>query len=280
MHVGVDIFLTDYSIAPTELGPALEERGFESVWLPEHSHIPLSRRSPWPGGADLPKRYYDVMDPMVALGAMAACTSTLRLATGICLIVQRDILQLAKEAATIDLISGGRLILGIGAGWNAEEMADHGTEFTSRFKLMREKVEVLKAVWTQAKPEYQGDMLAFEPMMTWPKPVQKPHPPILVGGGFPHGARRAARYGSGWMPLGGRGWDVAETLPKFAEMVREAGREPEDMDVTVFAIAPTADEISKYRDAGINRVTLSLSSDASRDEALSTLDEYARLAGL
>ena len=280
MHVGVDIFLTDYSVSPLELGPALEQRGFESVWLPEHSHIPLSRKSPWPGGAELPKRYYDVMDPIVALGAVAACTSTLKLATGICLIIQRDVLQLAKETATIDQISQGRLILGIGGGWNAEEMADHGTGFKSRFKLMREKVEVLKAVWTQTKPEYRGDMLSYEPMMTWPKPVQKPHPPILVGGGFPHAARRAARYGDGWMPLGGRGWDVAETLPKFAELVRQAGRDPQAMDITVFGIATSADEIAKYRDAGVNRVTLTLSSDASRDEVLSTLDRYAKMAGL
>jgi len=279
MHVGVDIFLTDYSINPIELGPALEQRGFESVWLPEHSHIPLSRESPWPGGGDLPKRYYDTLDPLVALGAMSAVTTKLKLATGICLVVQRDPIHLAKEAATIDRLSGGRLILGVGGGWNAEEMADHGTEFGLRFKLMRERIEAIRTIWTQPKPEYHGEFVDFGPMMQWPKPVQKPHPPIIVGGGFPHGARRAAQYGDGWMPLGARGWDVAQTLPKFEAMVREAGREPADLDLTVFGIRPDADEIARMRDAGVRRITLSLSSD-DRDSALRKLDEFVSLCGL
>jgi len=279
MHVGVDIFLTDYSINPIELGPALEQRGFESVWLPEHSHIPLSRESPWPGGGDLPKRYYDTLDPLVALGAMSAVTTKLKLATGICLVVQRDPIHLAKEAATIDRLSGGRLILGVGGGWNAEEMADHGTEFGSRFKVMRERIEAIRTIWTQPKPEYHGEFVDFGPMMQWPKPVQKPHPPIIVGGGFPHGARRAAQYGDGWMPLGARGWDVAQTLPKFEAMVRAAGREPADLDLTVFGIRPDADEIARMRDAGVRRITLSLPSD-DRDSALRKLDEFVSLCGL
>jgi probable F420-dependent oxidoreductase len=279
MHVGVDIFLTDYSINPIELGPALEQRGFESVWLPEHSHIPLSRESPWPGGGDLPKRYYDTLDPLVALGAMSAVTTKLKLATGICLVVQRDPIHLAKEAATIDRLSGGRLILGVGGGWNAEEMADHGTEFGLRFKLMRERIEAIRTIWTQPKPEYHGEFVDFGPMMQWPKPVQKPHPPIIVGGGFPHGARRAAQYGDGWMPLGARGWDVAQTLPKFEAMVRAAGREPADLDLTVFGIRPDADEIARMRDAGVRRITLSLPSD-DRDSALRKLDEFVSLCGL
>ena len=279
MHVGVDIFLTDYSIDPIELGPALEQRGFESVWLPEHSHIPLSRQSPWPGGGDLPKRYYDVVDPLVTLGAMSAVTTKLKLATGICLVVQRDPIHLAKEAATIDRLSGGCLILGVGAGWNAEEMADHGTEFGSRFKLMRERIEAIRTIWTQTKPEYHGEFVDFPPMMQWPKPVRKPHPPIVIGGGFPHGARRAAQYGDGWMPLGARGWDVTQTLPKFQAMVREAGREPADLDITVFAVRPDADEIARMRDAGVGRITLSLPSD-DRDSAMRKLDEFAGLCGL
>ena len=145
MHVGAHIFFTDYSIAPQELGPALEERGFESLWLPEHSHIPLPRVSPWPGGGDLPKKYYDVMDPFVALGAIAASTKTLKIGTGICLVIQRDVIQLAKEVATIDQLSGGRFLFGVGAGWNEEEMADHGTDPKTRFRLMREKIEAMKA---------------------------------------------------------------------------------------------------------------------------------------
>jgi probable F420-dependent oxidoreductase len=279
MHIGADIFLTDYSISPTELAEAMEQRGFESVWLPEHSHIPLTRESPWPGGGDLPKRYYDTFDPLVVMGAMSAVTSRLKLATGICLVVQRDPIHLAKETATIDRLSNGRLILGVGAGWNAEEMADHGTEFKSRFKLMRERIEAVRTIWTENKPEYHGEFVNFAPMMQWPKPVQSPHPPVLIGGGFPHGARRAAAYGDGWMPLGARGWDVAQTLPKFRKMVEQAGRDPGDVPVSVFGVPANADDIARYRDAGVERITLTLPSD-SRDAALEKLDEIVRVTGL
>ena len=200
MHVGVAMFCTDYAIAPTELARALEERGFESLWLPEHSHIPLSRLSPYPAGGELPKKYYDVMDPFVVLGAAAAVTTRLKIATGICLVPQRDPIQTAKSVASVDQISKGRFLFGVGAGWNADEMADHGTDFKSRNKVMRERIEAMRAIWTQTKPEYHGEFVEFGPMMTWPKPVQKPHPPVLVGGGLPYGARRALAYGDGWMP--------------------------------------------------------------------------------
>ena len=185
MDFGAAIFFTDYSMGPVELGRALEERGFESLWAPEHSHIPLSRRSPFPQGGDLPKKYYDVMDPFVTLSAAAAATTRLRVGTGICLVVQRDPIQTAKEVATLDQVSGGRFLFGIGAGWNAEEMADHGTEFGSRFKVMQERVEAMRAIWTKSKPEYSGEHVRFPPMMTWPKPAQKPHPPVIVGGAYP-----------------------------------------------------------------------------------------------
>jgi len=191
MEFGAAIFFTDYAMGPVELGGALEERGFESLWAPEHSHIPLSRQSPFPQGGDLPKKYYDVMDPFVTLAAAAVATTRLKVGTGICLVVQRDPIQTAKQVASLDQISGGRLLFGIGAGWNAEEMADHGTVFASRFTLMRERVEAMKAIWTQSTPEYHGEFVAFPPMMTWPKPVQKPHPPVIVGGAYPYGARRA-----------------------------------------------------------------------------------------
>jgi len=192
MHIGASMFFTDYAIAAQELGPALEHRGFESIWAPEHSHIPLSRRSPWPGGSELPKRYYDAMDPFVSLSAIAAVTRSLKLGTGVCLVIQRDTIQTAKLVASLDQVSAGRFLFGIGGGWNAEEMEDHGTDFKTRFKKMREQIEAMKAIWTQAKPEYSGDMVKFPPMMAWPKPVQKPYPPVIVGGGYPHGARRAA----------------------------------------------------------------------------------------
>ena len=274
MEYGVSMFPTDYSIDPAELAVAAEERGFESLWFPEHSHIPLSRKSPWPGGAELPKQYYDCMDPFIALATAASMTKTIKLCTGICLIIQRDVLQLAKEVATLDQLSKGRVILGIGAGWNAEEMADHGTAFETRMSLMEERVAALKIIWTESKPEFSGKFVNFEPMMTWPKPIQKPHPQILIGGGFPHAAKRAISYGDGWMPIGGRGWNVVETLPKFRQMAAEAGRNPDDLGITIFGATDDAAMLKGYRDASVNRTVFNLPS-ASREEILPLLDQYA-----
>jgi probable F420-dependent oxidoreductase len=277
MKFGVMMFTTDYSMAPQELAIAAEERGFESLWFPEHSHIPLPRVSPWPGGGELPKMYYDVLDPFVALGAAASVTSKIKLATGICLVIQRDPIQLAKEVATLDMISKGRFIFGVGAGWNAEEMADHGTtDFAGRGKLMNERLAAMQAIWTQNKPEYHGDLVDFGPMMTWPKPVQKPHPPIIVGGGFPHGAVRAIAHGDGWMPIGGR-MDVVDILPRFRQMAAEAGREPDSLPVTSFGLAPEADQVARTADAGIDRVVFGLPPEKA-DTVLPLLDQYAELA--
>jgi probable F420-dependent oxidoreductase len=200
MRIGGAMFFTDYSMSPTELARALEDRGFDSLWVPEHSHIPLTRKSPFPSGGDLPKKYYEVMDAFVVLGAAAAVTKTLLLGTGICLIAQRDAIQTAKQVASLDQVSGGRFLFGVGNGWNEDEMANHGTAFASRHKLARERIEAMKVIWTESKAEYHGELVNFEPMMAWPKPVQKPHPPIIVGGAFPYGARRALHYGNGWMP--------------------------------------------------------------------------------
>ena len=274
MQYGVMMFLTDYSINIIELAKALEQRNFESLWLPEHSHIPLSRESPWPGGGELPKQYYDAMDPFVALGAAAAVTDRLKLGTGICLVVQRDPIQLAKEVATLDQISNGRVLFGIGGGWNAEEMADHGTEFKTRFALMRERIEAMKAIWTETKPEYHGKYVDFPPMMAWPKPVQKPHPPIIVGGGFPYAAKRAVAYGDGWIPLAGRGTDWAELVPQFRQMATEAGRNPDDLELTIFGARDKPDEIKRYADAGFSRLVFGLpSKDAA--SVLPMLDQFA-----
>src|SRR5712672_3471597 len=228
MEFGASIFFTDYSISPAELAVALEERGFDSLWAPEHSHIPVPRRTPMPVGDELPKRYYDVMDPFVTLTAAAAVTKRLKLGTGVCLVIQRDTIQTAKLVASIDQISNGRFLFGIGGGWNAEEIENHGAVFATRFKKMRNQIEAMKAIWTQSKPEYHGDIIDFAPMMTWPKPVQKPHPPVIVGGAFPFGARRALRYGDGWMPHRTRSQyaDVQALLPKFREMAAEAERDP------------------------------------------------------
>jgi probable F420-dependent oxidoreductase len=277
MDFGAAIFFTDYSMTPAALGKALEERGFESVWAAEHSHIPLSRRSPWPGGAELPKQYYDVMDPFVTLTATAAATTTLKVGTGVCLVNQRDPIQTAKQVASIDQVSGGRFLFGIGVGWNAEEMEDHGTVFATRAKLVRERVEAMKAIWTKSKPEYSGEFVNFGPMMTWPKPVQQPHPPVIVGGAFPHGARRAVRYGEGWIPLAGRpGSDAFDTVPKFREMLKEAGRDPASCPVSIFGAAEDADTLKRYRDLGIARVAAALPA-AKEDVVLPILDRWAAL---
>jgi probable F420-dependent oxidoreductase len=278
MDFGAAIFFTDYSMGPAELARALEERGFGSLWAPEHSHIPLSRQSPFPAGGDLPKKYYDVMDPFVTLAAAAGATTRLQVATGICLVVQRDPIQTAKAVASLDQISGGRFLFGIGAGWNAEEMADHGTEFKSRFKVMQERVEAMRAIWTKSKPEYRGELVNFPPMMTWPKPVQKPHPPVIVGGAFPFGTRRAIAYGDGWVPHARRPayGDLINVLPEAYKLMRDAGRDPATLPITVFGVAEDRDLIQRYRDAGVARLVFNLPA-AKADEVLPVLDRCAAL---
>ena len=278
MQFGASMFFTDYSMAPTELGIALEARGFESLWAPEHSHIPASRKSPWGGGGDLPKKYYDVMDPFVSLAAAAAVTKSLRLGTGVCLVQQRDAIQTAKLVASLDQISGGRFLFGIGIGWNQDEMENHGVAFASRAKLTREKIEAMIAIWTQSKAEYHGEFINFDPMMAWPKPVQKPHPPIIVGGAFPHGARRALRYGNGWIPISGRAsaGDIAEQLPRFKQMAAEAGRDPATVPLSLFSVPEDADTLKRYRDLGISRVVVSLESD-NGEITLPILDRWAEI---
>ncbi len=278
MKIGAAMFFTDYSMRPDELARAVEERGFDSLWAPEHSHIPLGRQSPWPGGGDLPKHYYDVMDPFVTLTAAACATKTLLVGTGICLVAQRDPIQTAKAVASLDQISNGRFLFGVGSGWNADEMANHGTAFASRHKLARERVEAMQQIWTRSKPEYHGEMVDFGPMMTWPKPVQKPHPPVIVGGAFPYGARRAIRYGNGWMPHRVRGHyaDVVALLPKFRDMAREAGRDPADLPITIWGLEEDLDSLKRDRDAGAERVILSLES-AKADVILPELDRWVEL---
>ena len=278
MQFGAAMFFTDYSMSPAELAQALEQRGFESIWAPEHSHIPTSRRSPWSGGGDLPKHYYDVMDPFVSLATAAMVTKTLKLGTGVCLVNQRDPIQTAKLVASLDQLSGGRFLFGIGIGWNAEEMENHGTEFSSRAKLTRERVEAMKAIWTRTKAEYHGEFVNFTEMMTWPKPVQKPYPPVIVGGAFPHGARRAVRYGDGWIPLAARPQygDAFEVVPKFRAMLREAGRDAASCPVSMFNAADDADTLQRYRDMDVQRVSVSLPA-AKSDVVLPILDRWAAL---
>ena len=279
MKFGASIFFTDYSMTPAALGKALEERGFESLWAAEHSHIPLSRKSPWGGGGELPKQYYDVMDPFVTLTAAAAATPKMNVGTGVCLVNQRDPIQLAKLVASIDQVSAGRFLFGIGNGWNQDEMENHGTVFATRHKLVRERVEAMREIWTKSKPEYHGEFVNFDPMMTWPNPVQKPHPPVIVGGAFPYAARRAVRYGDGRMPLAGRPQqygDVFDYVPKFREMLKEAGRDPATFPVSLFSSSDDIDTLKRYRDLGIVRCVTSLPA-AKEDVILPILDRWASL---
>src|SRR3954469_14591797 len=276
MRIGGAMFFTDYSMSPTELARALEERGFDSLWVPEHSHIPLSRKSPFPSGGDVPKKYYDVMDPFVMLGAAAAVTKTLLIGTGICLVAQRDPIQTAKQVASIHQISGGRFLFGVGNGWNEDEMANPGPAFANRHKLARERIEAMKVIWTQNKAEYHGEFVNFDPMMTWPKPVQKPHPPVIVGGAFPYSARRAIRYGNGWIPQAVRGSynEIGDLIPEFRKMATAAGRNPDEIAITVWSPRRELDLMKRYADLGVERVVFTLDSDGP-DKVIPVIDEIA-----
>jgi probable F420-dependent oxidoreductase len=276
MEFGASIFFTDYSITPTELAVALEERGFDSVWAAEHSHIPVPRRTPAPGGGELHKRYYDVMDPFVTLTAAAAVTKKLKIGTGVCLVIQRDTIQTAKLVASIDQVSNGRFLFGIGGGWNQEEIEAHGTVFATRMQKMREQMEAMKEIWTKSKPEYNGDIVKVPQMMTWPKPVQQPHPPIILGGAFPWAARRAIRYGDGWYPNASSG-NPEEYVPAFRKMAQEKGRDPNSLSLRLGGAPEDLDKLKRFREMGIGAVNVTLMSE-KRDEILPILDRWAKLS--
>ncbi len=278
MRYGAFIFATDYAIRPDDLGRALEERGFESLWVPEHTHIPASRRSAWPGGGDLPREYWHTLDPFVALGAAAAVTSRLMLGTGICLVIERDPIALAKEVATLDWISRGRVLFGIGGGWNAEEMEHHGTDFPSRWKLLRERIAAMKEIWTKDEAEYHGKFVNFDRMWAFPKPVQKPHPPILMGGAGPHARQRAVDFDGHWLPIGGRAAEpLQESLADLRARAEKAGRDPATVTVSMFGVPADEGRLAGLRDAGVHRAIFGLP-PAGRDKVLSLLDRYADLA--
>jgi probable F420-dependent oxidoreductase len=271
MQFGLTIFPTDTSISMPELAVEAEQRGFESLWVAEHSHIPASRKSPWPGGPELPRMYYETLDPFVALAAAASVTSTIKLATGICLVVQRDPIHTAKEVASLDQVSKGRFLFGVGGGWNAEEMGNHGTTFEGRFKLLRERIEAMQAIWSGDEATYHGDLVDFDAIQMWPKPIQKPYPPIHVGGAFPGAARRAIRYGDGWIPIGGRQDDLERSIPAFRQFAEDAGRDPLSLEVSIYGVAPTEKVVSRYEEAGADRVVFGLP-PVGRDEILPILD--------
>jgi probable F420-dependent oxidoreductase len=275
MKFGVTMFPTDYAIPVTELGRACEDLGFESLFFPEHTHIPASRRTPWPGGAPLPLEYSHTLDPFVAMAAVAAVTSTLRVGTGICLVVERDPITLAKEVASVDHLSGGRVLFGIGGGWNHEEMENHGTRPATRWKVLRERVLAMKRIWTDDDAEFHGRYVDFDPVWSWPKPVQKPHPPILVGGDGPRTLQRVVEYGDEWMPISGRGSaDLGARIAELQEMARAAGRGP--IPVSLFGSRAAPEAIEKYGEAGIGRAVFVLPPMPAED-TMPRLKRYAEL---
>ncbi len=277
MKVGLYIFATDYAIRVDELARAAEERGFESLFLPEHTHIPKSRKSPWPGGPNLPKEYWHTLDPFVALASAAAVTTRLRLATGICLVIERDPITLAKEVASLDLLSRGRFIFGIGGGWNREEMENHGTDFKHRWRLLRERVLAMKEIWTKDEPEFHGEFVDFDPIWAYHKPVQKPHPPILLGNNTENARQRVVDFCDGWMPIAARAGDLAAGITDLRARAEKAGREPASIAVSLFGAKPEEAALRAYQGMGVERALLALPS-ADRDTILPLLDRYAKLA--
>lgn len=277
MKFGVMMFAADYAIRIDELARAAEERGFESLFLPEHTHIPKSRRSRWPGGPELPREYWHTLDPFVALAAAAAVTTRLKVGTGICLVIERDPITLAKEVASLDLLSRGRFVFGIGGGWNAEEMENHGTDPKVRWRLLRERLLAMKAIWTEAEAEFHGELVGFDPIWAYPKPVQKPHPPILLGGEGRFTLRRVVEFCDGWFPRGRGEPDIAAGIAELRALAEKAGRDPSSISVSVFGAKPDAAVLRGYEKLGVERAILPLPS-AGRETLLPLLDRHAELA--
>lgn len=269
VNIGLFVVSTEASMPIVDLAPEAEARGFESLWIPEHSHLPLASR--YPGGLPIPKDYAHTFDPFITLAAAAAVTSKIRLATGICLVIERDTLFTAKQVATLDQISGGRFEFGIGAGWNRIEMAHHGTDFDSRFRRLREQIVAMKAIWTEDEVSFDGEFVQFGPVWSWPKPVQQPHPRIWLGGESIHTLRRIVDYCDGWLPRIREPERVLEGMKTLRRLASDAGR---DIPVSAFAVPPKL--VQQFADAGALRCIMILPAEG-RDETLQRLDKYAGL---
>lgn len=276
MEIGALMFPADYAIRTDELAVALEERGFESLWVPEHTHIPTSRKTPWPGGGDLPREYSHTDDPFVCLSFAAARTSTLKLGTGICLLPQRDTITTAKAVASLDRLSGGRFLFGIGAGWNQDEMEHHGTDYATRFRRMEEQLQAMNKLWTEDEPSFHGEHVDFSPSWLWPKPAQQPRPPMILGGETDYTLERIVRYADGWLPRARGGFDAKTHMDRLASMAERFGRDMAELSVNVFGASPDADSLSSLRDAGVTRAILPVP-PVERDKALELLDRYSSL---
>jgi probable F420-dependent oxidoreductase len=274
---GVMMFATDYAIGPVELAQAVEQRGLDSLFFPEHTHIPTSRKSPYPGGGELPMEYSHTHDPFLALTAAAVATKRIKLGTGICLVIERDPIVLAKEAATLDVLSNGRLILGIGGGWNEEEMADHGTNFRQRWKVLRERVLAMKEIWRKDVAEFHGEFVNFGPMWSWPKPVQPGGPPVLLGSEAKRCFERVVDYCDGWIPINRKGNQLAEGVKALREAANRAGRRFDSLQLGVFGVPPREDLARQLIDWGFAHLIFGLP-PAMADKVLPMLDTYASIA--
>jgi probable F420-dependent oxidoreductase len=276
---GIMMFPTDYAIDPAALAKEVEDRGFDSLWFPEHSHIPTSRESPYPGGGDLPRMYAHTYDPFVALTVAACATTTLKLATGICLVIERDTINTAKEVASLDRLSGGRFLFGIGGGWNREEMADHGTNPKTRMRLMGEQIKAMKELWTKEEAEFHGEFVDFDPSWAWPKPVQDPHPPVYVGGMGPGVEDRVLDFGDAWLPQRVGPDNIGqfeERANALQQRAADAGRDR--IPMSLFGAETSSEALDGYRRIGLDRAIYGVSS-ADRDTVLKELDELAKLVG-
>jgi probable F420-dependent oxidoreductase len=278
MHIGAVAFFTEQTMRPAAVGRALEERGFESLWVPEHTHIPvMDPPTATPYGA-LIRPYYDIMDPFLALNTAATVTTRLKIGTGVCLVNQRDPIVTAKLVSTIDVLSDGRFLFGVGNGWLREEIENHGTKFASRHQVSRERIAAMQAIWTQDKPEYHGKHVDFGPINQWPKPVQKPHPPIIVGGMLEYAGPRAIRYGDGWIPRVDRldRHDLGAQVAQFRQMARDAGRDPATLSINLFRVPDDMEQLRYCRDLGIDRVVFSLPAEGE-GTIMPLLDKWAAI---
>jgi probable F420-dependent oxidoreductase len=273
VHVGVALFASDWSSDVRDVARAAEASGFESFFVPEHTHIPVSRETPYPSGGELPPEYARTLDPFVALTAAASVTTTLRVGTGVCLVVERDPIHLAKQTATLDLLSGGRLLLGVGSGWNAEEMVDHGTDPAERWDVLRDRVLAVLELWHNDVAAYDGKHAHIPPSWQWPKPVQQPHPPVLVGGGSKRAMRHAVEYADGWMPMPERSrGSMADRMAALAALAAEAGRPVPS--TTVYAARPDRDVLDHYAELGVERAVVML---PPRDDAVAAVEQLGRV---
>ncbi len=279
MKYGIAIFATDETIDVPQLAVAAEDHNFDSLFLPEHTHIPASRRTPYAGGGELPRYFYHLVDPLVSLAGAAVVTKKIKLGTGVILVPEHDPIVLAKELATLDRMSNGRLIFGVGAGWIAEEAENHGVAFNTRFRLMRERVEAIKAIWTQEDAQYHGRFVNFDPIWSHPKPLQKPHPPVLMGGRTAASRKRAVAYCDGWIPTAIGAKELVPAIADLRQQALTAGRNPDSVSVTSFGASAKPDDLKLLEEAGVERAVFWLPS-AGADIVLPELDRLASILKL